>query len=405
MKKNKQETLSAIRLVITTIGIVTLAFKLIQEGDVSKYELLLIENKNEFVKNKLFEEQLRYREEIISSFEKNYKKLDSIKNLSPKLKFKLTSLEEKEKIDTIFVKDIETLPSYFLNKLQFIKYKYSLKKDKILSNFNPTFNLEDFKDKLKYYDYIKIEGELHKVFNTNLIIYFLIWFVIIIITYIPQYIYKNTNKKYIVTNQDKDELKDSINTIKSDETSNNEKFLNRINELESQTKKLLEKDKLENLINLNIKNIENLVFETKNRANFMLVSGILIAILAILFFYLNLSEINYNDGKNSYLKLIRPITILIFIESISWFLLKQYRKIISDYKFFYNIYQEKMKILELYKVSKEHENLDISLFYNYLSEQNNKMNLDQKETDISNDNNSDKLFKLIYQLISKINPK
>jgi len=47
---------------------------------------------------------------------------------------------------------------------------------------------------------------------------------------------------------------------------------------------------------------------------------------------------------------IRPFSMLIFIESIAWFLLRQYRSLIEDYKNFYAVYLKKSNFISAIKL-------------------------------------------------------
>jgi hypothetical protein len=56
----------------------------------------------------------------------------------------------------------------------------------------------------------------------------------------------------------------------------------------------------------------------------------------------------------SYLPLaIRPIGMLLFVEAIAWFLLRQYRALIEDYKSFNRVYLRRVNLLAALKIATE----------------------------------------------------
>ena len=52
---------------------------------------------------------------------------------------------------------------------------------------------------------------------------------------------------------------------------------------------------------------------------------------------------------------IRPIGILIFIEAIAWFLLRQYRTLIEDYKSFHKMYLKRSNYLISYLILRKQD--------------------------------------------------
>jgi hypothetical protein len=76
-----------------------------------------------------------------------------------------------------------------------------------------------------------------------------------------------------------------------------------------------------------------------SRSNILLAGGIIMAFVGVGVFYFSLPEVGSDETYQQYLpKVIRPTGMLIFIESIAWFLLRQYRALIEDYKAFHRIY-------------------------------------------------------------------
>jgi hypothetical protein len=110
-----------------------------------------------------------------------------------------------------------------------------------------------------------------------------------------------------------------------------------------------------------------------SRSTLLLAGGILMAFIGVLVFYITLPDFSYGshnvliegssnrvsieDTKNStvlshyLLRAIRPMGVLMFLEAIAWFLLRQYRELIEDYKVFHRVYLRRMNLLAAYKVS------------------------------------------------------
>ncbi len=130
----------------------------------------------------------------------------------------------------------------------------------------------------------------------------------------------------------------------------------------SRVKKLL--DELE--LNLNSYDFENILKsvlyedvlkserrsnELYNRSTLMLILGLLVAVAGIVTFYFTLPNFSNLKSTSDYLATtIRPSLILLFIQSISFYLLRQYRSLINDYKYFYNEYLKKSRTFTAYQL-------------------------------------------------------
>lgn len=116
------------------------------------------------------------------------------------------------------------------------------------------------------------------------------------------------------------------------------------------------KDEVKNLRgklkNLNIQNslrtlmkVRGDLIEKSNllekRADLMLILGLLVALIGLIVFYITIPSLEKGDRELYLLKSIRPIFVLIFIEGISLYLLRQYRVAINDQKEYYNLYLAK----------------------------------------------------------------
>lgn len=85
------------------------------------------------------------------------------------------------------------------------------------------------------------------------------------------------------------------------------------------------------------------------RATLLLTGGIIMAFVGIVIFYITLPAQNVPESLTKYWpQLIRPTGVLVFIESVAWFLLRQYRSLIEDYKSFHRIHLKRANYLAAY---------------------------------------------------------
>jgi hypothetical protein len=88
-----------------------------------------------------------------------------------------------------------------------------------------------------------------------------------------------------------------------------------------------------------------------SRSTLLLSGGIVMAFIGVAIFYLTLPETAKDEGLASYLpKVVRPTGVLIFVEAIAWFLLRQYRALIEDYKSFYRLYLKRANYLAAIRI-------------------------------------------------------
>jgi hypothetical protein len=85
-----------------------------------------------------------------------------------------------------------------------------------------------------------------------------------------------------------------------------------------------------------------------SRSTLLLGGGIVMSFIGIGVFWVSLPSMPA-DGKYSvtaYLPLtIRPLGMLVFVEAIAWFLLRQYRALVEDYKAFHRMYLRRINFL------------------------------------------------------------
>jgi hypothetical protein len=83
-----------------------------------------------------------------------------------------------------------------------------------------------------------------------------------------------------------------------------------------------------------------------SRSTLLLGAGIIMAFVGVAVFYVTLPEATRDDRYPDYLfHAIRPTGVLIFLEAIAWFLLRQYRALIEDYKWFHRLYLKRANYL------------------------------------------------------------
>ena len=68
--------------------------------------------------------------------------------------------------------------------------------------------------------------------------------------------------------------------------------------------------------------------------------------IGVAIFYVTLPEASKDEQASEFLlHAMRPTGVLVFLESISWFLLRQYRALIEDYKWFHRLYIKRANYL------------------------------------------------------------
>lgn len=82
------------------------------------------------------------------------------------------------------------------------------------------------------------------------------------------------------------------------------------------------------------------------RSTFLLTGGVLMAFVGVAIFYATLPEPPQGQIHSTYwVSGIRAAGMLVFLEAIAWFLLRQYRNLIEDFKVFHRIYMKRANYL------------------------------------------------------------
>ena len=138
----------------------------------------------------------------------------------------------------------------------------------------------------------------------------------------------------------------------------------------------------------------------------MLILGLLVASLGVAIFYFTIPEYDPEMSNSNFILLaIRPALILLFIQSISIYLLRQYRLLIGDYKYFHKIYLEKSRVFSIYQTSQNEEFIaNEEEFVKFIKK--NIINLEMKtnsDTDVDLKNlDINNILNTLSELIKKI---
>lgn len=82
------------------------------------------------------------------------------------------------------------------------------------------------------------------------------------------------------------------------------------------------------------------------RSTYLLTGGVLMAFVGVAVFYATLPEPVRDEPQSTYLiHSFRSVGMLIFLEAIAWFLLRQYRNLVEDFKSFHRIYMKRANYL------------------------------------------------------------
>ena len=95
--------------------------------------------------------------------------------------------------------------------------------------------------------------------------------------------------------------------------------------------------------------------ELYSRSTLMLVTGLVMALIGVIVFYFTLSPADEFEYKTYLIQSIRPTLMLLFIETVAWFLIRQYRFLIEDYKIFHKLYLKRSNLYITFKTLNKHD--------------------------------------------------
>ena len=420
--KNRQLIffLSFITLIVALIMIQPVIFGF------TKGEKKELEEKFYLSDNKTFSEQLLYRESIIAEYNKNL--LSYYKNINDSLLFEnpyrnksdiLFLLPRKERYFRIHT-DNHTLRAYWGTGIDSLNVTLSINFDKInifLDEDKPT-PLE-FVNVLKYQDVIKYKTSTVKHLRVSAMIIMLgvMVFLFFLISFLSRESLRNNERKSSLSKErleifekelksDIDYIENAINKsadinelgdVKRDMIFYLNKYFTEINDIKNNNKGLF-------IIQSNVDAAFSKSKSVSRRSVLMLISGLIMAFIGMTVFYFSLpKEITPNMSFGAILSLsLRPTMILIFIEAIAWYLLRQYRLLIKDDNYFYSLYDRKQNLLTAYKLIDEIKEVDLEKKYLIpltLLAENGPKGENEKDAQEVNDRN------LLITLVEKLFPK
>lgn len=206
-----------------------------------------------------------------------------------------------------------------IEKTFFIEYSYTITPYIYMNNTKVSPNIDSLNGSLEYELLGNPKDPKIIIRYDNMLIFYPILFITFFVIYVNNL--------------------PSINKLNEEITINNQQSI--LNPLE------FELDK-------NINYSEKIMLELNSRSLFLLSFGIFMAFIGMGIFYITLPQTNSINDINSFiLAIVKPLFILLFIEAIAWFLLKQYRNLMEDFKHFYKIYLKRSNYKLSYYLLKE----------------------------------------------------
>ena len=96
-----------------------------------------------------------------------------------------------------------------------------------------------------------------------------------------------------------------------------------------------------------------------SRSTLLLVGGIVMSFVGIGVFWAALPSVPVTTTEPALLayalQAIRPLAMLFFVEAIAWFLLRQYRALMEDYKVFHRVYLRRSDLLVAFRIATSRE--------------------------------------------------
>lgn len=368
---------------------------------------------DEVINIELKKNEAGYREDIYQLVKKvnnNYNLLfqDSIVKNPNELKelkkiYIINTLKNNIKEKSFKTKVEEYIPPFL--ELEAINTVITIDYNKVENIINTSsFN----SDNIKYGNYLNIKHILIKRPNY---VYILIGLFAFAITYVSAYFYGKVGLKEVQSTDtvdedlknDKDELQVLKTKVNKEDITNIQliSIKSKIEKLELKLNNYDFSKYFESSLYKNSIRAEKKANEFYNRATYMLFLGIIIAVLGIIFFYITIpNSKDYKDPTLYLYAVIRPGLVLVFIQSISFYLLKQYRSLIIDYKYFYKDSINKFNLFSVYQLLVEKEDKDgyEKLIEYILNHKDEIITINNEEEKIDNEG----LLKIVDKLIEKV---
>jgi|GEM_PF-2816890 len=351
------------------IGILTIAFSIVSIIDWNSNNDLTISSKSvlneENVQYEIRKNETKFRDQLFHKLDslyldKGFAQIDSIAKNSRESKeikkYIILSKLKNDKVKYSFSIPVEKITSPVI-ELESITTTFYLDFDK-LSSIIQSSKSELNEDSIKYGNYLKTKYDFNRRFRYDYIIIALF----IIISFWVFFYFRNRigNKSRhkvedVIDNlsSDKEAIKLAQEILKDDKIDKKEieQLKKLVNQIEANLKTYEFDNILDSILYVDLTKAERKSLELYNRSTLMLILGLLMAILGILVFYFTLPEFKGETNSINYLSItIRPTLILLFIQSIAFYLLKQYRSLINDYKYFHEEYLNKSQTFITYQL-------------------------------------------------------
>jgi hypothetical protein len=355
------------------------------------------------IATQIYSEELKFREDVVNTIDTLINKYKNINNDSTIRKnidieifqqfliLRNIELTNNTKQIDINIPDNIQQQENILSKVQKLHVTYSINKEKIKIIIAAQPNLSKTKELIKFGDYINKSMSVDREFQWYIVIYVLILTVSILLILL---IYKNLRNKLVSSKlikediKDKEKIEDKLKDI-SEKLNNQNLTLNQSIEEDiailKEGLKLLElNSSAYNQLRLEVEKAENRSKDIFQRSTLMLILGLTIALIGASGFYFFLPEFKEEVTIEKYIaKSIRPTLILLFVQSIAIYLLKQYRVLIEDYKYFQKEYETRSNALSLFQILKSNDlGLDKQkLIEHLMSKQNTEQNISKDMKD------------------------
>ncbi|MEO4005351.1 hypothetical protein [Flavobacterium sp. CAU 1735] len=351
------------------IGILPITLFIISIIDWNSNDDLTVSSKSalneENVQYEIRKNETKFRDQLFHKLDslyldKGFAQIDSIAENSRESneikKYIILSKLKNDKVKYSFSIPVEKITSPVI-ELESITTTFYLDFDK-LSSIIQSSKSELNEDSIKYGNYLKTKYDFNRRFRYDYIIIALF----IIISFWIFFYFRNR-----IGNKDRHKVEDAIDNLSSDKDAIklaqeilkddkiDKKEIEQLKKLVNQIEANLNTYKFDNILDsilyVDLTKAERKSLELYNRSTLMLILGLLMAILGILVFYFTLPEFKGETNSVNYLSItIRPTLILLFIQSIAFYLLKQYRSLINDYKYFHEEYLNKSQTFITYQL-------------------------------------------------------
>lgn len=416
----KSRKKSFLQLIFFSVFLITAIYTLVDLNTNNDTDFISSKSilNNENVQFQLRNNETKFREQInknLSTFykDKSLSLIDSIskskKDIREIKKFLLLSKLKSGKLKEEFYIKIEKMSSPLM-EIKGIKTVISIDNNK-LENILQSSNTIINEDTIKYGNFLKNEYILDKQLRIDYLILSVFIFILgfVFFYYKNRIGYKDKNQlldKIKILNAQKREVEEVKDLLEKKDISEKEiiNLKKTIDKLESNISNYDFENILKSILYIDVEKAEKKSNELYNRSTLMLVLGLLVAVVGILVFYFTLPEFKAINSSSQYFALtIRPTFVLIFIQSISYYLLRQYRSLISDYKYFYKEFLQKSKIFLAYQLiqNKSMDEMEKKLVDKLLNKDCSEQNINSEPSEKEETSNED-LLNLMKMILGKI---